>query len=131
MNHSPIVLYLSLVATVAMPLTVATAKDTNDCPLTNKDLADIGISTKIIAVPEIAVPASQYKSDGDADTLELVFLKDKSDGQSRVSDDGEIIFLQGKVKDKTQQELFTQAFYIRAVLKMKLIALCIGPWTQK
>jgi hypothetical protein len=69
--------------------------------------------TKIVAVMSLSVPASEYKSDGDPNTLEIVFLSKKSDGPSRVSDDGEVIFLY-KSSDKEQQALIAKAFEIRA-----------------
>jgi hypothetical protein len=69
--------------------------------------------TKVIAVQSISVPASQYKSDGNPDTLEIVFLTKKSDGPSRVSDDGEVIFLY-KASDAEQSTLIGHAFEIRA-----------------
>jgi hypothetical protein len=62
-------------------------------------------------------PASEYKSDGDPNTLEIVFLADKKDGSSHVTDDGEVIFLAPRTKDKVQQELIQQAFYLRALRK--------------
>jgi hypothetical protein len=69
--------------------------------------------TKIVAVMSISVPASEYKSDGDPNTLEIVFLKKKSDGPSRVSGDGEVIFLY-HASDKEQGDLIAKAFSIRA-----------------
>ena len=68
--------------------------------------------TRIVAVMDLAVPASEYKDDGDPNTLEIVFLKKKADGPSRVSENGEIIFLY-KASDKTQQKLIAEAFEIR------------------
>jgi hypothetical protein len=44
-------------------------------------------------------------------------LDKKKDGPSRVSDDGEVIFLY-KASDKKQQDLITQAFAIRAKLAL-------------
>jgi hypothetical protein len=67
--------------------------------------------TKIV-VTELAVPAREYKGDGDPNTLEIVFLTKKSDGPSRVSDDGEVIFLY-KASDNTQRQLISRAFEIR------------------
>lgn len=63
------------------------------------------------------VPASEYKGDGDPDTIEIIELDKKSDGPSRVSDDGEVIFLY-KASGKKQQELIEQAFAIRAKLAL-------------
>jgi len=65
-----------------------------------------------VAVTELTVPAGEYKGDGDPTTLEIVFLTKKSDGPSRVSDDGEVIFLY-KASDKVQQQLISRAFEIR------------------
>ena len=68
--------------------------------------------TKMNVVMDLAVPASEFKGDGDPSTIEIVFLTKKKDGPSRVSDDGEVIFLY-KASDKTQQKLITRAFEIR------------------
>jgi hypothetical protein len=68
--------------------------------------------TQVIAVMELAVPAAEYKGDNDPNTLEIVFLKKKKDGPSRISDDGEVIFLY-KASDATQQELIARSFEIR------------------
>jgi hypothetical protein len=76
------------------------------------------IETQVVAVTELKGPASEYKSDGDPDTLELVFLENKQDGPSRVSDDGEVIFLY-KASQKEQQKLIEQAFRIKALLRLK------------
>ena len=76
------------------------------------------VETQVVAVPELKGPASEYKSDGDPNTLEIVFLKNKQDGPSRVSDDGEVIFLY-KASEKEQQKLIEQAFKIRALRRLK------------
>jgi hypothetical protein len=68
--------------------------------------------TKLNVVTELSVPAAEFKGDGDPTTIEIVFLDKKSDGPSRVSEDGEVIFLY-KASDKTQQKLITKAFEIR------------------
>jgi hypothetical protein len=68
--------------------------------------------TKVVAVMALKVPASEYKGDGDPNTLEVVFLSKKSDGPSRVSDDGEVIFLY-KPSDDVRQKLIGRAFEIR------------------
>jgi hypothetical protein len=68
--------------------------------------------TKVIVVTEIPVPAAVYKGDGDPNTLEIVILTKESDGPSRVTDDGEVIFLYKATKE-TQRELITRAFEIR------------------
>jgi hypothetical protein len=76
------------------------------------------VETQVIAVAELNGPASEYKSDGDPNTLEIVFLKSKQDGTSRVSDDGEVIFLY-KPSQKEEQKLIEQAFKIRALRRLK------------
>lgn len=120
--------HLGLITAVAVTSTVAAATDTNDCPLTNREVADAGRNAKVILVGRIDGPASDYKSDGDVETLEVIRL---TDGMSRVSDDGQIIFLQKDLAGKEQQELLLRAFYIRAVLKRNLTSVCEGPWTHK
>jgi hypothetical protein len=71
--------------------------------------------TKFNLVPAeaLSVPISQYKGDGDPTTLELVIFSKKSDGPSRVSDDGEVIFFYVKDSNKLQQQLIQKAFEIR------------------
>ena len=81
-------------------------------------MKDLMINTKVLAVANLDVPAADYKSDGDPMTLEIVMLSKRADGPSRVSDDGEVIFMQDKTKDKAQQTLFTTAFYLKAKRKL-------------
>ena len=70
-------------------------------------------STKMNMRTGLDVPAADYKGDGDPETIEFVMLDKKKDGPSRVSEDGEVIFLY-KASDKKQQELIATAFAIRA-----------------
>lgn len=69
--------------------------------------------TKVDARMGIPVPVSRFKSDGDPNTLELVFLEKSDPGANTVSDDGEVIFL-FEASDKVQSKLIRQAFEIRA-----------------
>jgi len=68
--------------------------------------------TRVVVVTALTVPAHEYKGDDDPNNLEIVFLTDKADGPSRVSDDGKVIFLY-KASEKTQQQLISRAFEIR------------------
>ena len=70
------------------------------------------VETKVVAV-ELSGPAADFRPDNDPNTLEIVFLTRKQDGPSRVSDDGEVIYLY-KPSDKEQQSLINKAFEIRA-----------------
>jgi hypothetical protein len=67
----------------------------------------------LVTAESLTVPLSQYKGDGDPTTLEVVIFRKKSDGPSRVSDDGEVIFFYEKDSDKLQQQLIQRAFEIR------------------
>lgn len=67
----------------------------------------------LVMAESLPVPISQYKGDGDPTTLELVIFTKKSDGPSRVTADGEVIFFYSKDSEKLQQELIQQAFKIR------------------
>jgi len=60
-------------------------------------------TTKVVAVMGIDGPSTEFKDDGDPDTLQIVFLDKKSDGPSRVSPDGEVIFLY-EASDKVQSK---------------------------
>ena len=74
-------------------------------------------TTKVIAVMGLDGPSTDFKDDGDPDTLQIVFLDKKSDGPSRVSPDGEVIFLY-KASDKVQSKLIDQAFDLRVARKL-------------
>jgi hypothetical protein len=99
--------YLVLGIALTVVGTALTAFAESSVELRNRILTQ----TKIV-VTELSVPAREYKGDGDPNTLEIVFLTKKSDGPSRVSDDGEVIFLY-KASDNTQQQLISRAFEIR------------------
>jgi len=79
----------------------------------NAKVVELMQSTKVNMRDGLDVPAADYKSDGDPETLELVMLKDKKDGPSRVSPDGQVIFLY-KASGKKQQALIEEAFILRA-----------------
>ena len=99
--------YLSLGVALTAVGTYLTAFAESADELRNRIL----MQTKVV-VTELSVPAREYKGDGDPNTLEIVYLTKKSDGPSRVSDDGEVIFL-FKASDNTQQQLISRAFEIR------------------
>jgi hypothetical protein len=80
--------------------------------------ADLMIHTMIVAVTTLSVPASEFKGDGNPSTLEIVFLENEKDGPSRVTDDGEVIFLY-RPSDKEQERLIDRAFDIRAARKLR------------
>jgi hypothetical protein len=79
----------------------------------NAAIANLMISTKLIAVGDWDKPTSAFVEDNDPNTLEIVFLKDANTEASRVSDDGEVIFLNAKVTDDEQQTLTLKAMNIR------------------
>jgi hypothetical protein len=109
---------------------MAAADDTSNCPVTNKDIAEVLISAKL-GYTKIDVPPSEYKSDGDPDTLEIVVLTEPGDGPSRVSDDGEVIYVSKATLENTKKEmpeLYRMAAYRKAVLKRNLTKECRGPW---
>jgi hypothetical protein len=70
-------------------------------------------TTTVNAVMELSVPADKFVSDGNPDTLEIVFMSKPEDGPSHVSDDGEVIFLSPSVTDAEQSALIGKAFDIR------------------
>jgi hypothetical protein len=68
--------------------------------------------TKLVSV-QLSVPASEFKSDGDPNTVEVVFVTRKEDGPSRVSDDGKVVFLYNS-SGRELVDLLMRAFDIRA-----------------
>ena len=74
-------------------------------------------TTKVVAVMDIGGPSTDFKDDGDPDSLQIVFLSKKSDGPSRISPDGEVIFLY-KADDDLQSKLIGQAFDLRVARRL-------------
>jgi hypothetical protein len=87
------------------------------------DLAQLAVklmeTTKTSLIMDYDEPAETFKPDGDPETLETVMLKSKKLGSSHVSEDGEVIFIAPRTKDKVQTDLFVQAFHIRALRKLQ------------
>jgi hypothetical protein len=105
------------VTIVSLLFCSAVIAKSNDVSLTSEEqsvLKKLMVETKVnlLLASEIEGSATEYKSDGDPLTLELVMLE-KGVGADRVSDDGEVIFMHEKTKDKVQQQLITTAFYLR------------------
>ena len=74
--------------------------------------AKIMEETKVVAIEGLEGPSTSFKDDGDPKTLEVVFLSKRSDGPSRVSPDGEVIFLYN-ASEEQQSELIGKAFELR------------------
>jgi hypothetical protein len=87
------------------------------CSAKNSEIASAMEETKVNAVMDYSGLPGEYKSDGDADTLEIVYLPKRKGTTSTVSEDGEVIFLVGNVKDSEQEHLITFAFCLRAVAR--------------
>jgi len=69
--------------------------------------------TLLIAVTNFTGPASTFVEDKDPNTLQIVFLQKAEQGDSHVSDDGEVVFLSPGASQTIQQELITAAFDLR------------------
>ena len=112
---------LPAIALLAWPaLCVATEPGQAECTATGAEIAGLMEKTKLNAIMNYEGLDSEFTSDGDPETLELVFLPKKKGAVSHVSDDGEVIFLHGNVRDKEQQRLITMAFCLRAVARRGL-----------
>jgi hypothetical protein len=99
--------YSCVIPLVSIACFATTAAETT-AEIKNRVLTE----TKLVAVMGLSVPSAEYKGDGDPSTLEMVFLEKESDGPSRVSEDGEVIFLYN-ASSKTQEQLIERAFDIR------------------
>ena len=95
----------------------AGAPTDSECTATGNEITTLMEKTKVGAVMNYVGAPSEYKSDGDPDTLEIVYLAKQKGVWSGVTDDGEVIFLIGKVRDAEQQRLITLAFCRRAVAR--------------
>jgi hypothetical protein len=101
----------------ALLLSVSAIAKDSEVALTKDEqalLQELMVKTKVnmLLGSQIEGVATEYKSDGDPLTLEVVMLA-KGVGTDRVSEDGEVIFMHEKTKDKAQENLITTAFYIR------------------
>jgi hypothetical protein len=57
--------------------------------------------------------ASSYPGDGDPQTIEVIRLRKKADGPSRVSEDGQVIYLApGQSTSKHKEKYLERAFEI-------------------
>src|SRR5215472_727225 len=69
--------------------------------------------TLLIAVTNYAGAAAAFAEDKDPNTLQIVFLQKPEQGDSHVSDDGEVVFLSPGASEAVQQELIQAAFDLR------------------
>ena len=107
-----------LIGAVAMCTSIGNAADEqpqDQC--TGAEIAALMEKTNIDNVMNYSGLPSEYKSDGDMDTLEFVFLPKRKGVTSTVSEDGEVIFLVGNVKDAEQQRLIIAAFCRKVVAR--------------
>ncbi|MFG6485591.1 hypothetical protein ACG04R_02845 [Roseateles sp. BYS78W] len=73
--------------------------------------------TQVNARMGIDGPVAKFKSDGNPDTLEIVFLDKPDPDANTVSEDGEVIFLY-KASDEVQTKLIGKAFELKARLRL-------------
>lgn len=73
--------------------------------------------TKVNLRTEMSGEVSEFESDGDPMTLEIVFLKHLVSGATTVSDDGDVIFL-FEPSDEVQREPIGKAFQIRTQFRL-------------
>jgi hypothetical protein len=99
---------LAAVLLLASPLVANSTEQTDTSDVKAKLMEE----TRVVAVTDIEGPSSMYKDDGDPNTLEVVFLSKRSDGPSRVSADGEVVFLYNASED-LQSDLIGKAFELR------------------
>jgi hypothetical protein len=74
-------------------------------------------TTKVIGIMGVEGSSTDFRDDDDPDTLEIVLLSKKSNGPSRVSPDGEVVFLY-EASDELQSELIGKAFDLRVARRL-------------
>jgi hypothetical protein len=99
----------NLVLTLMLPLPCVASDASLDTAALKAKIME---ETKVVAVMDLDGPSTSFKDDGDPKTLEVVFLSKRSDGPSRVSPDGEVIFLYN-ASEEQQSELIGKAFELR------------------
>lgn len=70
-------------------------------------------TTQVVGVTDYADSPDAFVEDRDQNTLQIVFLAKAEYGPSRVSEDGEVIFLAPGVTEDEQSNLIGKAFDIR------------------
>ena len=98
-----------LVVALAASVTAVAGEPDRSAP--HACLQTLWKQTKVVVV-QLSAPVSEFKPNADPNTLELVIVKE--DGTSRVSDDGEAIFLYNSATGAEFESLFEKAFAIRA-----------------
>jgi hypothetical protein len=98
-------------AAVLFALQASLAQSDNDGP----DQARLKLvqDTLLIAVTNYTGAAAAFVEDKDLNTLQIVFLQKPQQGDSHVSDDGEVVFLSPGFSEAVQQELIQAAFDLR------------------
>jgi hypothetical protein len=102
---------------MSLPLLCLAKEQGQQCSATGKEIASLMETTKVNAVVDFAGPESAYKSDGDPETLEIVFLAARKGAAGHVTDDGEVIFQYENASDEEAQQLITFAFCLRVVAR--------------
>jgi len=87
------------------------AQTVNDGP--DQARARIAQDTLLIAVTNYTGAAAAFVADTDPNTLQIVFLQKPDQGDSHVSDDGEVVFLSPGATEEIQQELIQAAYNLR------------------
>lgn len=64
---------------------------------------------RTVPVETLTVPAGEFKSDGDPDTVELVVIVKPKDGASRFVEDGAVVFLRPDISEPAMNRLLQQA----------------------
>jgi hypothetical protein len=109
-----------MILTVAMCTSAGRAAEAQQgpqCTAKGSEIASLMEKTQLNAVMDYSGLPSEYKSDTDKDTLEIVYLPERKGTASTVTENGEVIFLVGDVEDAEQQRLIMLAFCLRTVAR--------------
>ncbi len=100
---------VALASAIALAGNVAMADDVDACA------AKMAPGTKLIAVGGDAV--ATFAPDNDPNSLEVVFMT--APGESRVTDDGQVIYVSSSATSDEQQALSLKALQTRARIKLQ------------
>jgi len=105
----------------------AAADEAKLCEATHAEVADLMTKTEMGMMPDYDGTVADYKSDGNPNSIEIVILGKKGE-KAQVSDDGEVIFVTKKTKDKEQQDLMIQAFARKLMMQKASATGCKLPF---
>ena len=104
---------LSAVVLFMYPLVAVAGDERARCTASGNEMVLMMERTRKTFITNYTGLESDFRSDGDPDTLEIVFLSERDGSKSGVADDGEAMFLYGEPPDEEYRRLLMLAYCLR------------------